>query len=158
MPNEAVLIFEDFPYTSEGRLFIARLHRALRPYRTQICEEKTVAGFENAVTNRQFAVLVLDIMAEPGDTLTWPGAEERVSSALTGVALLRRCRTGCYEGHCVDMPIYMRTARGETGVRQVCIDEGATDYFYVGAEDGRLVEQIRKDIVKAQEVCAPEDT
>jgi CheY-like chemotaxis protein len=137
-----LLFFEDYPYASENSLLRLRIRRALKDHDVTILTAKTVAAFERTLRDQQPDILVLDIMADAPATLKWAETDCETPSALTGIELLRRCRKGDYGQYYTRAPVYMRSARGESHVREACIREGATDYFKSGGEDTNLIRAI----------------
>jgi CheY-like chemotaxis protein len=142
-----ILFFEDYPYASENRLFKSRLRLELDNGEIQITQAKTVYEFERAVRKQRFDVIILDIMARAPQNFVWGDNKNRVPDSLTGVELLRRCRNGIYGYYYKGIPIYMRTARGETSIRNLCAHEGATGYYQAGAEDLQLIDELNKNVV-----------
>lgn len=138
-----ILFFEDDPLASENRLFRFRLRREFADIEIDTDEIRSVATFEQVIRKREFDIVILDIMAQAPDDFRWTGTDEQVPSAMTGVELLRRCRLGEYGPQCVDIPIFMRTARGESHIRRLCKREGATDYLEAGAQDSELIDAIK---------------
>ncbi|MCY2926091.1 MAG: hypothetical protein NT031_11735 [Planctomycetota bacterium] len=139
-----ILFFDDYPYASENQLFRMNLEDELRPgLRVSIVPEKTVSGFENAARRFLYDIVILDIMAEAPGKLLQTGTGLEVPSSQTGIELLRRCRVGEYGRHYTLCPVFMRSARGETDIRDECLRSGASGYFQVGGEDEQLIEAIR---------------
>ncbi len=137
-----ILFFEDHPLTPANRLFRLRLRRSLGHVEVHVTEASTVDGFERAVLKDSFEIIVLDIMARPPAGMTRSGTDDLVSAARTGVELLRRCRMGVYGERCSTLPVYIRTARGEFHIQQLCMREGASGYFQAGTQDTQLIQEI----------------
>jgi CheY-like chemotaxis protein len=147
----SILFFEDYPYASENHLFRSRLRLVLGNGEPQITQAKTVPEFERAVRKERFDVIILDIMARAPRNFVWGDSKNPVADSLTGVELLRRCRNGIYGYHYKSIPIYMRTARGETSIRNLCAHEGATGYYQAGAEDTELIDELNVNVVPPAE-------
>ncbi len=146
MPDRTsrVLFFEDVPFASENRLFKMLIHERCGDS-VRIQEERTVPGFEAAVRSKNHDVMILDIMAVSVEDLLWDRTSAdavQVPEGLTGVALLRFCRTGEYGEHYKNIPIFMRSARGENHVKKLCTQEGCTGYFRAGADDEKLIDAL----------------
>jgi CheY-like chemotaxis protein len=142
MATKRILFLDDYPQASENHLFVQRLREKLK---VMVVEEKTVRGFEDTMLSGGIDVLVLDIMMSSSKDLL-DSNRSIVSSSMTGIELLKRCRAGQYGKAGRSMPIFMRTARGETYIRNLCNIAKATGFFQAGAEDSELIEAIREGL------------
>lgn len=131
-----VLFFDDFPLEAENQIFLLKLRRAFKGTDVEVEEQKTVPSLAGRLETHPFDAMILDIMAAMPDT---PGME-----ALAGIEILRRCRTGTYGPVNKDIPIYMRSARGELYVKQLAGDLKANGYFRPGSDDDELVATLKK--------------
>jgi len=139
--NEISLVFfDDYPLQSENVLFVERLKRSLNLWDIHIETPKTFHGIEECLRREDAVAVVLDIMAKVPQAVA---RADRVSSSLAGIEILRRCRAGSYGDLNKNVPIYMRTARGEPHVRRLAMQLGASGYYLVGTDDGQLIRSIR---------------
>lgn len=144
-----ILFFDDFPLQSDSKLFIERLRSRLRAKDINIRVEKTIAAVEGLMRTEALTLAILDIMsAVPPDFRDASGL--RVHSTLAGIEILRRCRGGEYLPRNSDMPILMRTSRGEGYIRRECLQAGATGFFIAGKEDGRLIARVHVILAAAR--------
>jgi len=140
MPS--ILFFDDYPNASETQLFRDLLRDHLPRHALRLDEARTVLHFEELARTHSYDYVILDVMAQSSIPITWTHSTHEVPSTLTGVELLRRCRMGKYGKHYHDVPIYMRTARGEASIRRLCTEQGADGYFPVGRGDMSLINSI----------------
>jgi len=129
-----ILFFDDYLGSPENQLFLHRLRKAVRSMPIDVVEEKVVQRVEDKLRSAVFHVAIFDVMA------AMPGEPEL--SALAGIEILRRCRSGAYRLENRDIPIFMRTARFEPHVQQMAREYGCTQYFRVGTDDTLLVEAV----------------
>jgi CheY-like chemotaxis protein len=142
MSSRNILFFDDYPLASENKLFLMLLRRHVEPIGVHVIPEKTIKRVEEQAQSIPLVALILDIISEvPRDFRSIEDGNV-VPSALAGVELLRRCRSGQYGELNRQVPIFMRTTRGEPHVRTLCGQLGATGYFRVGIEDRQLIERI----------------
>jgi len=134
--SEPVLFFDDYPRTPENVLFVWRLRLRLREFGSRVVREKSIHRLEARLRSGQFVALVLDIMAAMPD--------ENDKDALAGLHILRGCRNGNYSLAARELPVYMRTARGEMHVRREAAAIGANGYFLAGTDDSALIEVLIK--------------
>lgn len=127
-----MLFFDDYPLETENQIFLLDLRALIRGRDIEVEEVRTIPHLENQLQERQYLVIILDVMA----------AMENGLEALAGIEILRRCRNGHYGDLNRDVPIYLRTARGETHVRETAVDFGCTGYYKAGSHDDRLLEEL----------------
>lgn len=142
MNRNTILFFDDFPIASENKLFLMLLRKEVEPFGIHIATEKTIRRVEEVVQSTPLVSLVLDIISEAPRDFRSVEDGNVVPSALAGVELLRRCRTEKYGPLNKEVPIFMRTTRGEPHIKRLCMQIGATGYFQVGTEDDQLIEKV----------------
>lgn len=142
MNSGAILFFDDYPLASENKLFLLLLRKRAEPLGLHVVPEKLIKKLEEQIQLTPLAALVLDIISEVPKDFRSVEDGSIVPSALAGVEILRRCRAGQYGELNRDVPIFMRTARGEPHIKRLCSQLGATGYFRVGIEDEQLIEKI----------------
>lgn len=130
-----ILFFDDYLGAEENQLFLLRLRRVAGKATTvEVVEEKTLRSVEEKLRTISFKAAILDVMVYvPEDTAL---------SALAGIEVLRRCRSGAYGDLNKGIPIFMRTARGEPHVRNMALRYGCTNYFQAGSDDIELIKAI----------------
>src|SRR5215218_8144122 len=141
MHSKTILFFDDYPLASENKLFLMLLRRRVETLGVHIIPEKAIRRLEDQLQSLTLTVLILDIISEVPRDFTGIEDENSFPSALAGVEILRRCRVGQYGSRNQEVPIFMRTARGEPHVKRLCIESGASGYFQVGIEDEALIER-----------------
>lgn len=141
--HKKILHFEDYPEDTENVLFRSRFSRAFSARDVGLVQEKTVRGFLDQISRAAFDGIILDIMAESPDPLIAMDSGQTVPSSLTGMELLTRIRAGTYGSKNKLAPVYMRTARGETRIRELCLEKGATEYFQAGTDDTKLIRVLK---------------
>lgn len=147
-----LLIFEDLPFRDENDQFHMHLEDQLEELEVQIDQTMNVPSFEREIVRRDYDVLVLDIMALAPVDFRWTQTGDDVPDTLVGVELLYRCRKGVYGDQYINVPIYMRTARGESDVRQYCKHLGATGCLDPGVDDMKLISKIKEHFAVASRV------
>lgn len=136
-----ILFFDDNPFHSENKLFLERLRSSLKDRIADVLVERTINNVEVTLSTTRVDVLILDIMSEvPRNFLDAKG--HRVSSALAGIEVLRRCRQGEYGRENSSATIFMRTTRAEGYIRRECLEAGASGFFSLGREDKKLIGKI----------------
>jgi CheY-like chemotaxis protein len=129
-----ILFFDDYLGSPENQMFLHRLRKAVRAMPIQVIEEKVIQRLEEALRSTSFRVAIFDVMAAMPDT---PDL-----SAIAGIEVLRRCRSGDYGPRNKNIPVFMRTARFEPHIQRMARDYGCTQYFRVGTDDSLLIETI----------------
>lgn len=137
-----VLWFEDVEHGSENKLFLSRLTLKLKGLGIPIDTSKTCSEIEDFLKKNNYHVIILDIMATAPAWLGWDGGVLKTPDSLTGIELLRRCRTGFYRAEHSESSLIMRTARNETFIKELATAAGADGYFLAGIDDSRLLEKI----------------
>lgn len=141
--KHTVIFFDDYPLHSENVLFIQKLKRKSAIPELHIETEKTVRGVEERLKTSSSSVAILDLMAEvPRDFRSVSDDNALVPSALAGLEIVRRCRTGYYGKINQITPIFIRSARGEPHIRKLCMQVGASGYFQAGTDDSGLIKAI----------------
>jgi len=143
-----ILLFEDFLQAHETYIFQKDLHEKLN--QCSVVASHSVNDFENKVRSFNYDIVILDIMAKPPANFYWHDVKEdgvEVPETFVGIELLRRCCSGYYGDHYKEIPIYMRTARGEDEIRNLCDAIGSTGYFAPGSDDPALIEEIKKHVL-----------
>jgi CheY-like chemotaxis protein len=143
-----VLFFDDYPLQSENALFLEMLRKriedrlgGIQGLRIHIEPEKTLSGLENRLKAERITLAILDIMAMVPQDFGPPADDSQptVTAALAGVEVLKRCRAGRYGTGNQQVSIFMRTARGEPHVRELCAQAGADGYYLAGTSDRSLI-------------------
>jgi CheY-like chemotaxis protein len=142
MSSHNIVFFDDYPLASENKLFLMLLRKQVEPIGVHVIQEKTIKRVEEQAQAIPLVALILDIISEVPRDFRSVEDGSIVPSALAGVELLRRCRAGEYGETNRQVPIFMRTTRGEPHIRTLCGQLGATGYFQVGIEDKQLIEKI----------------
>jgi CheY-like chemotaxis protein len=137
-----ILFFDDFPYASENRLFRTLVSAELKDI-AELKVEKTLPTLEAVLKRHDVDILILDLMASNPHRMKWFGSQNPVPEDLAGVGILEHCRNGSYGDKSRRIPILIRSARGETQVKKICEQKGATCYFRVGTDDMILVSWIK---------------
>ena len=122
-----ILFFDDYLGASENQLFLHLLRRATQTTAVEIVKEKTIPAVEAKLRRVPLKVAILDVMAVV--------PEDHTLSAIAGLEVLNRCRTGVYGDLNKNIAIFMRTARGEPHIRRMAQSYGCTDFFNVGRDD-----------------------
>ena len=135
LAQRRLLFFDDYPHASENALFLLRLRQTLRHLGPHVLVTTTTAAVERELRATSLHLAVLDVMAAAP-------ADFGATSSRAGIEVLRRCRAGLYLPENATIPIFMRTARGEAFIRELCAKEGCTGFFSAGAEDSALLKAI----------------
>jgi CheY-like chemotaxis protein len=147
----AAIFLDDYSYVSENQLFRMRLRKnAASVGGLDIREERTVGGFEQAVSLLEFDVVILDLMMAAPDSMRRIGDDSPVPSSMVGLEILERCRAGAYGDHYRDAPVFIRTARGESHIQRACLAAGATGFYRAGGEDVELVQHILRVVSEGE--------
>jgi CheY-like chemotaxis protein len=104
--------------------------------------EKSLGQLEERLKSGRYAALILDIMFQvPGGFRSIEDGRA-VSSSAGGMEILRRCRNGYYGSVNKEIPIFIRSARGEAHIAALCKKLGANGYFQVGIHDSELIDAL----------------
>lgn len=132
-----ILFFDDFPYASENRLFRSRIEHHFPDIAIDFA--RTPSQFMDLAAAECYDLIVLDIMA------AWDiqGEEsETFTASTTGIELLRRIRSGDCGATNRTTKIVMRTARGESHIREQCFALGADAFCRAGIDDSAIIEML----------------
>ena len=103
--------------------------------------------FETLMGRHKFDAAILDIIGAENHINSAYG-NEHVPPSFIGIELLKRIRKGFYSkfDQKADMPIYMRTARGEEPkIQTACTLAGANKIFEISEEsDVKIIDLLRK--------------
>jgi CheY-like chemotaxis protein len=147
MTNRKIVFFDDYPLHSENTLFVVQLRRSVGSAGLIVVQESTIPHLEMQLQSGDICCLILDIMSKvPRNFRSIETRGGGVPSSMAGVEILRRCRTGKYGESVKGIPIFMRTARGEKHIKNLCIQIGASGYFQIGTDDRTLVDKILEGV------------
>jgi CheY-like chemotaxis protein len=143
--SKRVLVFDDLGLSEGNELFVLRLKRKTG---VEVDLVRTVGEFEVRVRSEAWLSIVLDIIAQPPPDFAILNSNppEAVKPVQTGLELLHRCRTGYYGPEISDLPIYMRSARGEEHIKRKALTLGATSYFDAVGHDDELIRVIGESL------------
>jgi hypothetical protein len=113
--------------------------------KANVFASQKIEHFEKTMREVVANVFILDIMGSETDMREYDTGH-KVSSSRIGIELLRRIRGNVYPLQDSKSLIFMRSARGESYIKEYCIDCGCDYFLRPGEDDYIIIESITKMI------------
>lgn len=147
--NKNVLIYDDRYWDEENEVLVIEINEMFP--NVDVFTAGSYAIFKERVKKKQYDIFILDIMGAK------ESEEDEINGSLInedeiGLTMLTELRSGMYPIQNTDVPIIIRSAKGdEYRIQSICRKHDVEHVFYPSTESNKLIIEILKNYFSISE-------